>query len=51
MALAPHTLQNIPDCLSRERIKLLRAASITAETNKGYGRRNFGLRMRCALTF
>ncbi len=34
MALAPRRVQNVPDCLSRDPMMVLRAASITPEPMK-----------------
>jgi hypothetical protein len=40
--LAPRTVQNIPDCLSREAITVLHPASITPEPTNKRWRRNGG---------
>src|ERR1039458_7579001 len=50
MALAPRTVQNIPDCLRRTPITVLQPASITPDpTNKCWSR-NLGYRIRSAFS-
>ncbi len=49
MALAPRRVQNVPDCLSRDPMMVLRAASITPEPMKRCCFRKMGQRMRWAL--
>src|ERR1700677_2045353 len=49
IALAPRTVQNMPDCLSREPITVLHPASMTPEPTNKCWRRNLGERMHSAL--
>src|ERR1700686_4178890 len=49
MALAPRTVQNMPDCLSRDPITVLHPASITPEPMNNPCFRNLGYRMRSLL--
>ena len=48
MALAPRTVQNIPERLRREATTVLHPASMTPEPTKRCWRRNLGYRMRSA---
>ena len=42
MALAPRTVQNIPDCLRRTPITVLQPASITPDPTNKFWSRNLG---------
>jgi len=42
MALAPRSVQNMPDCLRRLAMTVLQAASMTPEPTKRWSRRNAG---------
>lgn len=48
MALAPRTVQNMPDRLRREPMTALQPASITPEPTNRCWERNLGYRMRSA---
>jgi len=48
MALTPRTVQNMPDPLQRDPIRVLQPASMTPEPTNRCWRRNSGVRMRSA---